>query len=619
MNAPTILTVAPGASNLHYCEFGAQGTELILRNFGRIAIAPHSGSAGIPSREEALQRALAKLTGSRLIQGRHAAVAIPSGQVFSKFIKLPSVDDLKLKQMMYYEAKQNLPFPPEDMVWDFAPSGESIAGEADYLLAGAKPETVEALFASAESAGLRIDLLDLPQAALANAFWFNYSDLPGCSLLADIGARNTNLLFFQGGKFYCRTLSLGSNALTQAFMAEARCSFEEAERFKIDQGFVHPGGAIELAENDDQLLFSKLAREWVARLRQQIAQTVQHFRTQTRGSNPERIFLAGWGASLGGVEEFFAEEFKVPVDLFNPFRRIEAGPEVDETELAKCAHAQGESVGLGLRMVMNCPFEFNLVPKAVKTKRIWDQKKPYFFATGVCLLVSLFSAGYFYGELARVKRESLSFLQPGVEKLAAKSAKLKQEQAAIQKTKSEVDQLTGLLQQRFFWMQNLKSMQTALMRAEARGSSPGKPAGVWVESLKPITATSEEEPQPAAQGPFPQGIPEYMLRDPAMIRRYWPEYFERAKRIAQPEFPDNGSKPKQTEEPQRYTMLLRAVNLNSAKNPGQNGLLAYDVAESFREEPAFNHPHTGLREHIENAPPDALTFTFDMNLEALPK
>jgi type IV pilus assembly protein PilM len=43
-----------------------------------------------------------------------------SGQsVFSRFVKLPPVDKEKVYQIILYEAQQNVPFPMNEVVWDY--------------------------------------------------------------------------------------------------------------------------------------------------------------------------------------------------------------------------------------------------------------------------------------------------------------------------------------------------------------------------------------------------------------------------------------------------------------------------------------------------------------------
>jgi hypothetical protein len=75
-------------------------------------------------------------------------------------------------------------------------------------------------------------------------------------------------------------------------------------------------------------------------------------------------------------------------------------------ELEKVAHGFGEVVGLGLRNLAQCPVELNLVPKSIRSRQQFEQKKPYFIAAIFSLVLVVFAYGMFYGKIAGVKRSS---------------------------------------------------------------------------------------------------------------------------------------------------------------------------------------------------------------------
>ena len=56
--------------------------------------------------------------------------------------------------------------------------------------------------------------------ALYNAFRYNYSELTDCSLLVDIGARTTNLLFIEPGKVFSRSVPIGGSSISAAIAKE---------------------------------------------------------------------------------------------------------------------------------------------------------------------------------------------------------------------------------------------------------------------------------------------------------------------------------------------------------------------------------------------------------------
>src|SRR5215475_6833797 len=272
LNAKSFLTVDFGAGTLKLAEFEVnEAGGLRLKQY---ALKP-LGAEGSQetAREGVMQKALQEMLAERGVRAKDVNVCAPGFHVFSKFVKLPPVDTSKVTQIIQYEAQQNVPFPLEEVVWDYQILGAAASGELEVLLVAIKADIVEGLFRAAEAAGLRLQLCDVSPAALCNAFRYNYGDLEDCTMLLDIGAKTSNLLFFEKGKVFSRSINLGANSITQDFANESKLKFDKAETLKIDEGFVRLGGAYEEPENANQAAISKIARQFMTRLHIQVNQT----------------------------------------------------------------------------------------------------------------------------------------------------------------------------------------------------------------------------------------------------------------------------------------------------------------------------------------------------------
>src|SRR5205814_3598957 len=145
-------------------------------------------------------------------------------------------------------------------------------------------------------------------------------------------------LFFEKGKVYSRGINIGANSITQDFAAESKLKFAEAERLKVEQGFVSLGGAYEEPDDPDQQAISKIARQVMTRLHIQVNQTIQFYRGQQGGAAPLRLFLSGGASTMPYTAQFFAEKLNMPVEYFNPLRNVQIDPAVNIEELAKVGH-----------------------------------------------------------------------------------------------------------------------------------------------------------------------------------------------------------------------------------------------------------------------------------------
>lgn len=616
-----------GAGNLKTAAFERnQNGSLSLKQFAIKSL----GADGLleSRREKALSTALREAISNIPTRGATASLCAPGFQLFSKIVKLPPVDTAKVKQIVHYEAQQNIPYPLAEAAWDFQILGTSATGEMEALLVAMKAETVESLFRVSEGAGLRLELVEAAPAALCNAFRFNYGDLEGCTLLIDIGAKTSNVLLFENGKFFARTINLGSHAITQDFIAETKLPFARAEELKITAGFVGLGGAFADPEHPHEAALSKIARQVLTRLHIQVNQTIQFHRAQNGGSAPVRVLLAGGGATMPYTTDFFAEKLGLPVAYFNPFRNLTIDPAVDAEALGKVAHALGEVVGLALRDLARCPLELNLIPKSIRQRQLFDKRKPYFIATIASVAAVVFGIGLFYQRTAQIKKEALAELQFKIGPLQKRAEELDRHLKVIEQGKAEADTYSAYLRDRFFWPQALVEMRNLLVKVESKLASPGHDVGVWIENFGTVAVEDDEiEPvstimpgNPAAIGPM--GIQQWLIDNPTYFERLYPDLYKFFKEkglltksspqslVMQPPAPNTNLV--------TINVKFKAVNLNTANDPSANGRLAFTVAEEFRKSGLFDEAGTKLTGELEEAEmitPMFGAFRFGMTLK----
>ena len=488
--AKSFLAADFGAGCVKLAEFEQnEAGGLRLKQFGVAALGAE-GSAEA-TREGSILRALQGLLAERSYGSKLINVCAPGYHVFSKFVKLPQVDAAKVTQIIQYEAQQNVPFPLDEVVWDYQILGTSSTGELEVLLVAIKTDVVERLFRAGDGAGLRLQLVDVSPAALCNAFRYNYGDIEGCTMLMDIGAKTSNLLFFEKGKVYARSINIGANSITQDFANEAKVPFAEAERIKIEKGFVSLGGAYEEPEDPQAAAISKIARQVMTRLHIQVNQTIQFYRGQQGGSAPQRLYLSGGGSIMTYAGQFFAEKLGVPVDYFNPFRNIQIDETLNLEELSKVAHLFGEVVGLGLRNLAHCPVELNLMPKSSIQRQEFSRKKPYLIASVFSLMLVVFAIGWFYSKVVAIKENAVTQLEQQVIPLRDKKQELTTAKGTLDLLKKDADQLVGLVDDRFFWSDVLLELQKVLRRAEDKTREKvGVDVGIWVETFNPLVPAS---------------------------------------------------------------------------------------------------------------------------------
>ncbi|SVB59010.1 uncharacterized protein METZ01_LOCUS211864, partial [marine metagenome] len=309
--------------------------------------------------------------------------------------------------------------------------------------------------------GLKLSIVDGSAAALRNAFMHNYGELEGCSMLVDIGAKTTNVIFVDGGNFFVRSISLGANSITQEFAGESNLDWQQAEEYKKQYGYVHLTNTVEPAD-PYQAIVVRTARQVMTRLHQQIDQTKQYYVTQRKGQQPVRLFLAGMGSSMTYTAEFFMEKFNLPVEFFNPFRNIELGPEVDRNALVGVAHGMGELAGLGLRTTSVGLTDFNLLPRREKISRQIEKRSPYVIAMLFCVGLVFFVYGAQYKSVTGKQEQAVKDLEAQLAEHSQTANSMVKAKNDLDSSKQDTEKVERLLRTRYIWINVTRAIQAVL-------------------------------------------------------------------------------------------------------------------------------------------------------------
>ena len=502
--SPRLISLNFGSQTVGLAEFCVQAHGgLVLLDY-RLREAPLDPATGQrPEAHTALHETAAALREMMSeLHIKHGAVncALPAQSVFARFVKLPSLEHEKLEKVIAFEAQQNVPFPIDDVVWDYQVVGGGLDEEIQVILVAIKHDLLDGVNGAVEETGLQTSTIDMAPMALYNAFRYSYPNVNDCSLLVDIGARTTNVLFIEPRRIFSRSLPIGGSAITGAIARELGESFEAAETRKKRDGFVSLGGAYAEPSDHDIARVSKLARSTMTRLHAELMRSISHYRAQQRGSRPDRIFLCGGTAGMPYMREFFHEKFQLPIEFFNPLRNVAVSEAASASGVAQSAHLLGELVGLALRSVTTCPMELSLLPASVVRRQELERRRPFFIAAAACVVLAMLGWSLYYTRAPQVTRETAEVIQQ-------KNASMRGAEAQLDKLKKQVTSLDGVaaplisaVNDRDFWPQILDDLNARLPEAdiwitELGATSGGKLLGA---GEKRAGETATVPPQPAS-------------------------------------------------------------------------------------------------------------------------
>jgi type IV pilus assembly protein PilM len=164
--------------------------------------------------------------------------------------------------------------------------------------------------------------------------------------LLNIGASTTNINILNGNRsVFTRDASFGGNQYTSLLQKELGLTFDQAERVK--RGMPMPEG-VEPRETAPILdtVSDILALE--------IQKTMDFYRATAEDgeSAVQKILISGGGSKLNGLVEFLAKQFEIPVEVFDPFRKIRVDSRgFDPEYMREIVPEMAIAVGLALRGV----------------------------------------------------------------------------------------------------------------------------------------------------------------------------------------------------------------------------------------------------------------------------
>jgi len=539
--------------------------------------------AGDATRVAQSALAIGEMVESMKGSGLPVRLTLPAQSTFSRMVKLPAMSGADLAQTVMFEAKQNIPYPLEEVVWDHRIVYETQAHEPEVLIAAAKTDLLEEWTAAVDGAGMQPNGIELATIALYNAFRYNYGEPEGCTLLIDLGARTTNLLFIEPGKFFIRTISSGGSTLTSAVAKEFAEPFTMAEARKRATGFIGQGSNFAEPEDPEQARLAKVLRNAVTRLHAEVTRSISFYRSQQAGAAPQRVLLCGNGAQTPLMPEFWEEKLGLPVEMFNPLRCIAASKNTNAASLALSAAQLGEHVGLALQGIFQCPVSVNLLPPALRRKSRIGQVALVIGLSAACLAAPLFAWGVHLRQDAGWASKQADLLNPRIAIVKKVAGQLKELQQEIDLTLKSTKPLEQAVFERRYWMTLLDQIHACLPEEL-----------VWITSfeLEPPKKTEPEESTPAPKA-APGGAKEQAAKQPPVrliLKGFYMENSKKAEVVAS----FGNSLTKQSKLVSEYWSAqeaLKSLGATAAKKAREEAEAALNTsAEALKNAGLTTHP-----------------------------
>ena len=290
-----------------------------LKTFGLVKLPPEAIVDGAVMNTNVIVDAIRELVDRHKIKTRDATVSISGHSVIIKRINLPQMTFEELEESIQWEAEQYIPFDINDVNISFQILDEQgdEAGQMEVLLVAARKELVNEYQSLIQEAGLKPAIIDVDAFAVENMFCMNYDaprDLVG---LVNVGASTVNINVLQNGvTAFTRDVGMGGRQFTEEIQRNLNISYEEAEMLKVGGG---DDDADAVIPEEIETILSHVSEN----LATEIHRSLDFHLSATPGVALARIYLSGGAAKTPGLARAIAEKTGAPIEIMDPFRRIE--------------------------------------------------------------------------------------------------------------------------------------------------------------------------------------------------------------------------------------------------------------------------------------------------------
>jgi type IV pilus assembly protein PilM len=359
--------------------------------------------------EELIAQALSTFLSRNDLHGDLVAISVPGQTALARFIQLPPVEESKVYEIVKYEARQQIPFALEDVIWDFQRLGAGLAEggfvlDAEVGLFAMKREQVLQHLAPYTKSKVEIELIQIAPLALYNFYCY---DLLGASfsdddagsdyyIILDMGADNSTLVVTNGKKIWIRNVPLGGNHFTRALTKEMKLTFAKAEHLKCNA----------TKSPDPKAIFQALRpvfNDYVA----EIQRSIGYFSSVNREAKITKILGVGNGFKLAGLQKFLQQNLQYEVERLESFSALVGDTVLNAPLFQENILAFAVPYGLALQALNRGRIRTTLLPPEIKLARTIRRKKPWAVATAASLLFALATSALGYGHVMGTVHETV--------------------------------------------------------------------------------------------------------------------------------------------------------------------------------------------------------------------
>ena len=309
----------------------------------------------------ALGEIIRSLLAEKKVKPKKVATALPGRETVSRLIRLPAeIPDLELREMVLnQEASLYLPFPREDADVDYQKLGTALDDDGieriEILMVATPKEVTDSYINALEIAQLKVDIVEVSSFALIRAMQnelAKFSTLAEAVAIVDIEYEATEItVTVDGVPQFSRTFPIGTvqiqNAQLRAINLPPRrtTDMEMLSSTDVPLQSIDTVGLAGVGNTPGDAANMRVLGD----LSDELRRSIDFYTSQSPGSDVVQLLIAGPGACIGQLNEFFSQRLGIAANAVDPLTVI--GISVDTDISIQDRMAMSISLGLGLREI----------------------------------------------------------------------------------------------------------------------------------------------------------------------------------------------------------------------------------------------------------------------------
>jgi type IV pilus assembly protein PilM len=446
--------------------------------------------------EQLTREALEKFLSRNTLRGDIVAISVPGQSGLARFVKLPPVEEKKIVDIVRFEAKQQIPFNLEEVVWDYQKIGQGMvtdgfAMDTEIGLFAMKRDMVSKYLGHFKDVGVEVHVIQMAPLALCN---FASYDLLGkgarptvpaegeeaavekknCVVVLDIGTDSSNLVITDGERvIWQRPIPLGGNHFTRALTKDLKLTFAKAEHLKRNA-----------TKSPDLKKILTALKPVLNDFVSEVQRSLGYFTNTHRDSQIDYLVGLGNAFRLPGLQRFLEEKLGLSVRKLAKLERLSGDSVLTAQVYTENILTFAVAYGLALQGLKQTRLLTNLLPAEIRMERLIRAKKPWAVATAASLMLGLAGVTLGYGLDYRTWghqsiKDAAKHVADVKKKAAEADRKFKEARSNAEAEEERVKSIVAGQAEHINWLELTRFVNDCVPRPDGTNLPPNRKEDYW--------------------------------------------------------------------------------------------------------------------------------------------